>query len=151
MTAIMLALTIAFAQTPAPPQTMSDARIEEITTDVASLLRCPVCQGLSIQDSPSGLAREMRGVIRDQIAAGRTPDEVKAYFVSKYGDWVLLAPPARGFNLAVYVLPVLAVLCGAGLVVFLTRRWSRRPALPADAPSFDDPDLAPWDEATAGR
>jgi cytochrome c-type biogenesis protein CcmH len=93
----------------------------------------------------------MRGVIRDQIAAGRTPDEVKAYFVSKYGDWVLLAPPARGFNLAVYVLPVLAVLCGAGLVVFLTRRWSRRPALPADAPSFDDPDLAPWDEATAGR
>jgi cytochrome c-type biogenesis protein CcmH len=151
MTAFLLALILAFAQTAPAQQAMSDARIEEITTDVASQLRCPVCQGLSIQDSPSGLAREMRGVIRDQIADGRTPEEVKAYFVSKYGEWVLLAPPARGFNLTVYLLPVLAVLGGAALIVFLTRRWSRRPALPADAPSFDDPDLAPWDEATAER
>lgn len=150
MTALLLALMIAAGQMPAA-QAQSDPRVEALTTKVASELRCPVCQGLSIQDSPSGLAREMRGVVHDQIAAGRTPDEVKAYFVSKYGDWILLAPPARGFNLAVYILPVLVVVGGAALIVFLTRRWSRRPTRPADVPRFDDPDLAPWDEAAAER
>lgn len=67
----------------------------------------------------------MRAVVRDQLAAGRTPDEVKRYFVDKYGEWILLEPQARGFNVLIYVLPVAAVLAGAGLVVIAVRRWSR--------------------------
>jgi cytochrome c-type biogenesis protein CcmH len=117
-----------------------DARVRE----VASELRCPVCQGLSIQDSPSELAQSMRAVVREQMAAGKTADEVKAHFVAAYGEWVLLRPRARGFNLAVYLLPILAVLAGAILVVVLARRWSSRPG---DGPSpSDDPDLAAWEE-----
>lgn len=104
---------------------VDSVRLEQRTSAVASELRCPVCQGLSIQDSPSELALQMRAVVRDQLAAGRTPDEVKRYFVEKYGEWILLEPQARGFNVVVYVLPVAAVLLGAAAVIVAVRRWSR--------------------------
>lgn len=93
-----------------------DSALDATVSRIASQLRCPVCEALSIEDSPTELAREMKGVIRDQLAAGRTPGEVKAYFVDTYGEWVLLQPEASGFNLLVYVLPLLAILGGAGLV-----------------------------------
>lgn len=96
--------------------------LEARTSAVASELRCPVCQGLSLQDSPSELSLQMRSVVRDQLAAGRTPEEVKAYFVSKYGEWILLEPKARGFNLVVYILPVLLVVAGLAVIMVLVRR-----------------------------
>jgi len=102
----------------------NDPVLEERTRQVAAELRCPVCQGNSIQDSPSELAQEMKGVVRDQLAAGRTPDEVKQYFVDKYGEWILLEPKATGFNLVAYLLPVLMLAAG-GLVVWrAVRRWT---------------------------
>lgn len=110
--------------TPAPP---SASRIDSLTRDVSSQLRCPVCQGESIQDSPSSLAQEMRAVVRSRLEAGKSPDEVKAYFVSKYGDWILLQPPAKGFTGLVYVLPVVALLVGAGIVMLAVRRWTAGP------------------------
>jgi cytochrome c-type biogenesis protein CcmH len=104
---------------------VDSVRLEQRTSAVAAELRCPVCQGLSIQDSPSELALQMRAVVRDQLAAGRTPDQVKAYFVDKYGEWILLQPEPRGFNILVYVLPLAAVLTGIAVVVVAVRRWSR--------------------------
>jgi cytochrome c-type biogenesis protein CcmH len=101
-----------------------DSALDDAVRAVASELRCPVCQGESIEDSPAGLAQEMRAVVREQLAAGRTPDEVKAYFAAKYGEWILLRPRARGWNLIVYVLPVAALLAGTAVVVRLTRRWA---------------------------
>ncbi|MDB4912698.1 MAG: cytochrome biosis protein [Gemmatimonadetes bacterium] len=67
----------------------------------------------------------MRAVVREQLAAGRTPDDVKAYFVSKYGEWILLAPAAHGFNILAYALPVMVVLGGCLLIVVAVRRWTR--------------------------
>ena len=102
----------------------SDSALEAMTTALASELRCPVCQGNSIQDSPSELAQQMRDLIRDQLRSGSTPDEVRAYFVDKYGEWILLAPKAEGLNLIVYAIPFVALLVG-GLVVWRTvRRWT---------------------------
>lgn len=121
--AVSSALVRAPALVQRPP--VDSVRLEQRTSAVASELRCPVCQGLSIQDSPSELALQMRAVVRDQLAAGRTPDEVKRYFVEKYGEWILLEPEARGFNVLIYVLPVAAVLLGAAAVVVAVRRWSR--------------------------
>lgn len=114
-----------------------DAGLERRTSEIASELRCPVCQGVSVEDSPTELARQMRAVVRDQLAAGRTPDEVRAYFVDKYGEWILLRPKASGFNLVVYVLPWLALLGGFAVIVFAVRRWSR--PLPAEAPEPAQP------------
>ena len=109
----------------------SDSALEALTTVLASELRCPVCQGNSIQDSPSELAQQMRDLIRDQLRSGKTPDEVRAYFVDRYGEWILLAPKAEGLNLVVYIVPFAALLVG-GLVVWRTvRRWTTASHPPA--------------------
>ena len=118
---------------------VQDSALEARTSDVARQLRCPVCQGLSIQDSPSELSQSMRSVVRDQLAAGKTPDEVKAYFVSKYGEWILLAPAAHGFNLLAYALPVIVVLGGCLLIVVAVRRWTTPTAEGASAPDQPSP------------
>lgn len=105
-----------------------DPAIEAKVLKLATELRCPVCQGLSIQDSPSELALQMKDVIRTQLEAGASEQDVRDYFVSKYGEWVLLEPKASGFNLLVYLLPALALLGGAAFIVVSVRRWSSTPA-----------------------
>jgi cytochrome c-type biogenesis protein CcmH len=112
---------------------------EQTVHDVASQLRCVVCQSLSVADSPSETASQMRQVIRDRLATGETPEQVKAYFVEKYGAWILLAPPRHGFTLLVWVAPFVALAVGLGVVVVLVRRWSRRPRTTrATPPAVDD-------------
>jgi cytochrome c-type biogenesis protein CcmH len=103
---------------------VADSALEAQTAAVASTLRCPVCQGESIEDSPSDLAGQMRAVVRDRLRAGETPDEVKAYFASKYGEWILLEPTMKGLNILLYAIPVLLVVGGLALVTFLVRRWT---------------------------
>lgn len=102
----------------------ADSALEAMTTALASELRCPVCQGNSIQDSPSELAQEMRDLIRDQLREGKTPDEVRAYFVAKYGEWILLSPRAEGLNLVVYLVPLAVILIGGAVVWRSVRRWT---------------------------
>ncbi|MGQ0712807.1 MAG: cytochrome c-type biogenesis protein [Gemmatimonadaceae bacterium] len=121
--ALLIASGVAFAEQGTQP---SDSLLEARVRDVAAELRCPVCQGESIQDSPAALAQEMRAMVREQLAAGRTPDEVKAYFVDKYGEWILLRPRARGWNVLVYALPFVVLLAGAALLARATRRWTTR-------------------------
>jgi cytochrome c-type biogenesis protein CcmH len=91
---------------------------------VASTLRCPVCQDLSVADSPSGLARQMRGQIASDLRAGQSPAEIRAEFVRAYGEWILLSPPAHGLNLLVWVVPAVVLLVGAGVVMAVVRRWT---------------------------
>ena len=101
---------------------------EETVHEIGAQLRCVVCQSLSVADSPSETANQMRGIIRERLAAGDSPEQVKAYFVEKYGLWILLAPPREGFNLLVWVVPFVALGAGLVLVILLMRRWSRRAA-----------------------
>lgn len=120
----------------------NDSILEARTKAVASELRCPVCQGLSIQDSPSELSQQMKQLVRDQLRAGKSPEEVKAYFVSKYGEWILLEPEAHGMNLAVYLAPFVLLLGGGALIVVMVRKWTARPAVVTahdeDQPEPDD-------------
>jgi cytochrome c-type biogenesis protein CcmH len=78
------------------------------------------------------MAHQMRDLIRERLAAGDRPEQVTAYFVQRYGDWVLLAPPARGLNLVLWLAPFGAVAGGLVLVLTLVRRW-RRPPVAATA------------------
>lgn len=122
----------------------TDSVLEARTSAVAAQLRCPVCQGLSIQDSPSELSQQMRSLVRDQLAEGKSPEQVKAYFISKYGEWILLEPEAKGFNTLVYLLPLVLVLGGGVWIVVVVRRWTSAaatvPAADSAAPNstFDD-------------
>ena len=118
-------LALALQTTHTSPAQPYDSALEARTREVAAVLRCPVCQGLSIQDSPSELSLQMKDVVRQQLKEGKSPDEVKAYFVSKYGEWILLQPKASGANLLVYILPIVLVLGGAVFIWLMVRRWSR--------------------------
>lgn len=100
--------------------------VAERTRQLESELRCPVCQGLSIADSPATLAGEMRSVVGQQVAAGATDAEVRAYFVARYGQWILLQPDTSGPNLLLWAAPGLLLLGGAAIVVARARR-GRRP------------------------
>lgn len=114
-----------------------DSALEAQARAIASELRCVVCQGLSVEDSPSELAQEMKQLVREQLAQGKTPEEVKAYFVGRYGEFVLLQPEPRGFNLVVYVLPFLALVVGGWILVGAVRSWTRRAEEGEDSP--DEP------------
>jgi cytochrome c-type biogenesis protein CcmH len=120
-----LLVAVMFAAVGAAQQSPADSVLEARTAVVAAQLRCPVCQGLSIQDSPSELSQQMRAVVKDQLREGKTPDEVKAYFISKYGEWILLEPKPKGFNILVYLMPILLVAAGLGVIAVAVRRWTR--------------------------
>jgi cytochrome c-type biogenesis protein CcmH len=106
----------------AVPERPEDVTMDPKVAEVARELRCPICQSLSVADSPTDLATQMRALIAEKLAAGESPDAIKAYFTTKYGDWVLLRPKREGFMWLVWLLPVAGLLAGGVAVVFFTRR-----------------------------
>jgi cytochrome c-type biogenesis protein CcmH len=118
---------------------VADSILEARTSAVAATLRCPVCQGESIQDSPAELAQEMRSLVKDLLREGRTPDEIRAYFVGRYGEWILLEPAMTGLNVLLYLFPVALVVVGGAVVFMLIKRWSRPVPGPPDASVNADP------------
>jgi cytochrome c-type biogenesis protein CcmH len=128
---VVLFAAIAWAQQPARPISEQDVH------DVASDLRCVVCQNLSVADSPSEMAAQMRELVRERLRAGDSREQVIQYFVDRYGEWILLAPRRSGFTLLVWVLPIVAVVFGVIVVALLVYRWTRtstRAAAAAPAP-----------------
>ncbi len=129
----------------APPLPGVNLEFDERVKRIASRLRCPVCQGESIQDSPAELSAQMKTLVREQLANGKTETEVLDYFLGKYGQWILLEPRAEGINLLVYWLPVLFLVLGAGGIWMVVRKWTRPRPVPADsslAPTTDENGLA---------
>ncbi|HVR88183.1 MAG TPA: cytochrome c-type biogenesis protein CcmH [Candidatus Limnocylindria bacterium] len=99
------------------PLTASE-RVDRISAE----LRCPVCQGLSVQDSPSETARNMRDLVEARVAAGRTDEQIRDEFRRSYGDWILLSPPLLSPSGLVWIGPVAAVLFGALLALRALRK-----------------------------
>ena len=131
---LVVLLTIPPVAAQPPATNVEDPRLYEI----ASQLRCVVCQNLSVADSPSEMAQQMRGIVRERLAAGDTPEQVVQYFVDKYGEWILLKPRRSGFNWLVWLAPFAAVVVGLVLFAVVIRRWTRRPAhTPAARPAVD--------------
>jgi cytochrome c-type biogenesis protein CcmH/NrfF/Flp pilus assembly protein TadD len=112
----------------------------ERTSQLESELRCPVCQGLSIADSPAVLAGEMRSVVAQQVIAGATDTEVRAFFVERYGQWILLVPDGSGPNLLLWAAPGLLLIGGAAaILVRIRRREQRVPAQSATRAVIERP------------
>jgi cytochrome c-type biogenesis protein CcmH len=115
---------------------------EQTVYEIAAQLRCVVCQNLSVADSPSEMASQMRAIIRERLAAGESPADVQRYFVDRYGEWILLSPPRRGFNLLVWLLPLAAVVVGLAATGALVWRWTHRRRGVRTAPAPIDPAMS---------
>lgn len=119
---------------------LTGEELETRTNEVASLMRCPVCQGLSIADSPIDLAVAMKDEVHGLLALGYSEEQILNYFESSYGEFIRLAPKPTGFNLVVWIAPVLAILAGLTLVIVRIRRGSATTAAVAES-TGDDPEL----------
>lgn len=119
--------------------------LEQRSHEVATLLRCPVCQGLAIADSPSEMATNMKGQVRELLARGYTEAQILQYFERSYGQFVLLRPKFQGLGALVWIFPILAIVIGLILVALKARRLER--ATPRSSPEpeaatpVDDPYL----------
>ena len=97
--------------------------LDQRVQDVASQLKCPICQGESVADSPSQLAQQMRSVIRQQLQSGRSDQQVIQYFVERYGQQIVWSPPWQGFTLLAWLVPITLLLGGTVLLFMVLRDW----------------------------
>jgi len=141
MSGLALALLLA---TYAPQQAGStplDPAREVRVQALGKQLRCPMCQGLSIADSGSSAARAQMDKVRELVAAGQTDEQIRTYFVSRYGEWALLEPPAQGMNLLVWVLPGLLLLGGLlAIARVVARRGPAKPEVRSPEPPAPEAD-----------
>ena len=98
---------------------------EDTVQAIASTIRCPQCRSQSAADSDASTARAVRDEIAERVEAGESADEIRSYFASRYGDEILLTPPADGVGSLVWVLPVAATIVGAGGLGLAFLRWRR--------------------------
>lgn len=101
-------------------------------------IMCPVCPGESIDQSQVALAVQMRDIVSEKLAAGWSDEQVREFFVERYGPSVLLAPPTEGVSLAVWVLPPVGVGVAIAVFILVLRNMRRRPS-PADGDHDHDP------------
>jgi cytochrome c-type biogenesis protein CcmH len=147
--ALLAIASIAAAPSSTPKgQSLSGEALNARTEEVAGLLRCPVCQGLSVADSPSTMARNMKAQVREKLAAGFDQEQILAGFERSYGEFVRLQPQLRGVNWLVWLGPAAALLAGAGGVALAMRR-ARRHASPAAADEPPSRDALPDDPRLA--
>jgi cytochrome c-type biogenesis protein CcmH len=103
-----------------PP--LSGAALDARTADVGALLRCPVCQGLSVADSPATMARNMKAEVREKLAAGYDQEQILSYFERSYGEFVRLEPPMRGASSIVWWGPLAGLLAGGAAIAWAMKR-----------------------------
>ena len=123
-----LALVLALLATPVlagpqPDEILDDPALESRARSISIELRCVVCRNESIDDSNAPLARDMRLLVRERLVEGDSNEEVVAYIVARYGEFVLLRPPAEGANLILWIAaPAMFLLALGTALVYLRRR-----------------------------
>jgi cytochrome c-type biogenesis protein CcmH len=135
---LLLPLTLAGTALAAtnPDEILDDPALEARARELSKQLRCLVCQNQSIDDSDAELARDLRKVVREQLVAGKSDQEVLEFLTARYGDFVLLKPPVKSATYGLWFGPLAVFLiAAAGLALYLRRR---RPAAEAAPLSADE-------------
>jgi len=112
--------------------------LDRAVLEIARDLRCAVCQNQPVAESNSDLAKDMRQIIREQLVAGKSRDEIVDYFVARYGDYVLMKPPAERAGLLLWIMPPLLLVTLALFGWLFLRQRSHTPPPPATALSKQD-------------
>ena len=128
--AILIALVAilgAVAWSVRPHEVTAQERVDRITGE----LRCVTCQGLSVKDSLAPSARQMRDIVAQRVAEGRTDDEIRAEFRASYGDWVFLSPSATSWTGLIWLVPLVALLAGVSVALSRMRPVASNVAVPS--------------------
>lgn len=125
---VFTALTAGVALAAPVADTFANPQMEDRARALQRQLRCLVCQGESIDESQAPLAAELRHLVREQMADGKSDTEIEQYLVARYGDFILMKPPLQPDTYILWLAPFM-VLLGAGGVAF----WVIRRARPADS------------------
>ena len=139
---VSLALALSIAMGPqilhavTPDEVLDDPVLEERARGLSAQLRCMVCRNESIDESNADLARDMRLLVRERLVAGDSDEEVIAFLVARYGEYVLLTPTATGANLVLWLAAPAMLLFGGGIAALYLR--SRAKPKPPGALSDDE-------------
>ena len=138
MLCVMLLLLFSFpALAVEPSEVLSDPVLEGRARTIGQALRCVVCQNQSIDDSAAEVAHDMRRAVRERLTAGDSNEQVFAFMVARYGDYVLLKPPFKTGTLVLWLgAPLLLLIAGGALLVAARRR--QRAGLAAPPPLSEE-------------
>ncbi|MFQ5543630.1 MAG: cytochrome c-type biogenesis protein CcmH [Nitrospiria bacterium] len=132
-----------------PPLNMSDDLLQQKIKEISKTLRCAVCQSESVWESNATLAIQMRDIVRERLIEGQTADEIRAYFVSRYGDYIVFKPRFRGLNLLLWGGPFILLAIGGIILARNLQKWSARSVLAT--PSATTEAMAPISEKQRKR
>jgi cytochrome c-type biogenesis protein CcmH len=124
---------------------LSGEALDRKVLELADELRCPTCQSISVRDSEAAFSRQIRDKVRSMLEEGKSDEEIRAYFVSRYGEWILRAPKKEGVGLVLWVLPGLAMLAAGGMLFWRLRRnttEASRPGAQGAGESLSESDRA---------
>ncbi|MCI0440796.1 MAG: cytochrome c-type biogenesis protein CcmH [Chloroflexi bacterium] len=110
-------------------------RLEQRAISLNKTIMCPVCPGESIDQSQNQLAVQMRGIVREKLAEGWSDDEIKQFFVERYGPSVILEPPREGFSLAAWIVPPVALAVAVAALLLVLRVMRRAPSAQPEGPA----------------
>ncbi len=125
---LFLSLFLSFSFAFAKPLTEDEVQRE--VRAISKTLRCAVCQSESVWESGSELASQMREIVRERVIAGETGDQIRAYFVSRYGDFILLKPRVTGLNHLIWFGPFLLLVVVAFILYRKMKNWVTETKLP---------------------
>ena len=131
-----------------PPRPIEEISDNEVNA-IAKQLYCPVCENIPLDVCPTQACAEWRELIRLRISEGWSADRIKEYFAQQYGERVLAAPPARGLNWLVYIIPPLIILAGVYVLYRAFNSWKSTTPQTTDSTSIAEP--APGQDDYASR
>ena len=104
---------------------LSGEALEQRVREVTDQLRCPTCQAISVKDSEASFSRQITDKVRRMLREGQTEEQIKDFFVSRYGEWILRAPKKEGLGLVLWLLPGIAMIFVGGWIVLRVYRRAR--------------------------
>ena len=113
------------------PDSFSDPAMEARARHLQRQLRCLVCQGESIDESGADLAADLRHLVRQQMAQGRSDKEIEDYLTARYGNFILMKPPLQADTVFLWTAPFLVLIAAAGVVIFVVSK-ARKADIPSD-------------------
>ena len=117
---------------------VDETEIDQKVREIAKTLRCTVCQTENIWESGAPLAHQMREAVRERVIQGQSTEEIRAYFHSRYGDYIMMEPPKQGVNWLIWVAPFLLLFGGGALLLREVKGWVTKTPTPQPPPVLDE-------------